>query len=88
MKAKGIFGSGILDLLAEPYRVNSVMNSGGFNKKVLKDHLRFWKSRDNNMPEFVLVWAEETSIGKNIIVTLKNIQKIQLIKGALYADRN
>ena len=88
MNAKGICGSGILDLLAELYRSNIVMKSGGFNKKALKDHPRFRKNSDNNMPEFVLAWAEETSIGKDIVVTQKDIRQIQLAKGALYADRN
>jgi uncharacterized 2Fe-2S/4Fe-4S cluster protein (DUF4445 family) len=85
MKAKGICGSGILDLLAELYRAGVIAKSGVFNKKALKDHPRFRKNPDTNQPEFVLAWAEESSIDKDIVVTQKDIRQIQLAKGALYA---
>ena len=85
MKAKGICGSGILDLLAELYTSGVIMKSGVFNKKVLKDHPRFRTNPDTKQPEFVLAWAEESSIDKDIVVTQKDIRQIQLAKGALYA---
>ena len=85
MKAKGICGSGILDLLAELYRAGVVAKSGVFNKKALKDHPRFRINPDTKQPEFVLAWAEESSIDKDIVVTQKDIRQIQLAKGALYA---
>jgi uncharacterized 2Fe-2S/4Fe-4S cluster protein (DUF4445 family) len=85
MKAKGICGSGILDLLAELYRSGVIAKSGVFNKKALKEHPRFRKNPDTNQPEFVLAWAEESSIDKDIVVTQKDIRQIQLAKGALYA---
>ena len=85
MKAKGICGSGILDLLAELYRSGIIKKSGVFDKKGLKDHPRFRINPDNRQPEFVLAWAEESSIDKDIVVTQKDIRQIQLAKGALYA---
>jgi len=85
MKAKGICGSGILDLLAELYRAGVIAKSGVFNKKVLKDHERFRVNPDTRQPEFVLAWAEESSIDKDIVVTQKDVRQIQLAKGALYA---
>jgi uncharacterized 2Fe-2S/4Fe-4S cluster protein (DUF4445 family) len=85
MKAKGICGSGILDLLAELYRSGVIKKSGVFDKKGLKDHPRFRINPDNRQPEFVLAWAEESSIDKDIVVTQKDIRQIQLAKGALYA---
>ena len=85
MKAKGICGSGILDVLAELYSSGVIAKSGVFNKKALKDHPRFRKNPDTNMPEFVLAWAEESSIDKDIVITQKDIRQIQLAKGALYA---
>jgi len=84
MKAKGICGSGILDLLAELYVSGAVLKSGAFDKKTMQDHPRFRKNPDNNQFEFVLAWAEETSIKKDIVVTQKDIRQIQLGKGALY----
>jgi len=85
MKAKGICGSGILDLLAELYRSGVVAKSGVFNKKALEGHERFRVNPDTKQPEFVLAWAEESSIDKDIVVTQKDIRQIQLAKGALYA---
>lgn len=83
MRAKGICGSGILDVLAELYRTGVILKSGAFNK-VQKSN-RFRRNPDNNQAEFVLAWAEESSIGKDIVITQKDIRQIQLAKGALYA---
>jgi len=83
MKAKGICGSGILDLLAELYRAGVITKSGVFNKN--QKSKRFRRNPDTKQPEFVLAWAEETSIDKDIVVTQKDVRQIQLAKGALYA---
>ena len=85
MQVKGICGSGILDLLAELYRTGIVAKSGAFNREALKDHPRFRINPDTEQAEFVLAWAPESSIGKDIVVTQKDIRQIQLAKGALYA---
>ena len=85
MKVKGICGSGILDVLSELYTSGIVLKSGAFNKKELKDHPRFRKNPDTKQPEFVLAWAEESSIEKDIVITQKDVRQIQLAKGALYA---
>jgi uncharacterized 2Fe-2S/4Fe-4S cluster protein (DUF4445 family) len=84
MKAKGICGSGILDVLAELYASGVITKSGVFNKKGQKSN-RFRKNPENKQKEFVLAWAEESSIEKDIVITQKDIRQIQLAKGALYA---
>jgi uncharacterized 2Fe-2S/4Fe-4S cluster protein (DUF4445 family) len=83
MKAKGICGSGILDVLAELYTAGIVTKSGVFSKEQKSN--RFRKNAENNQPEFVLAWAEETSIGKDIVITQRDVRQIQLAKGALHA---
>jgi uncharacterized 2Fe-2S/4Fe-4S cluster protein (DUF4445 family) len=83
MKAKGICGSGILDVLAEVYSAGIISKSGVFAK--MQKSKRFRRDPDTNQPEFVLAWAEETSIGKDIVIMQKDIRQIQLAKGALYA---
>lgn len=83
MKTKGICGSGILDVLSELYCAGIVLKSGKFNKKQKSD--RFRRNPDNNQPEFIIAWAKETSIGKDVVITQKDIRQIQLAKGALYA---
>jgi uncharacterized 2Fe-2S/4Fe-4S cluster protein (DUF4445 family) len=85
MQVKGICGSGILDLLAELYRAGIVDKSGAFNKKTLEGHPRFRINPDTKQSEFVLAWAEESGMGRDIVVTQKDIRQIQLAKGALYA---
>ncbi len=85
MKVKGICGSGILDVLSELYRASVITKTGVFNKKLLKENPRFRKNPDNKQPEYVLAWKEDSSIGKDIVITQKDIRQIQLAKGALYA---
>lgn len=82
MKAKGICGSGILDVLAELYRTGIITKSGVFSKKQKSN--RFRRNADNKQPEFVLAWAEEASIGRDIVITQKDVRQIQLAKGALH----
>lgn len=82
MQTKGICGSGILDVLAELYRSGVVLKSGKFNSH--QKSKRYRRNPDNNQPEFVIAWKEETSIGKDVTITQKDIRQIQLAKGALY----
>jgi uncharacterized 2Fe-2S/4Fe-4S cluster protein (DUF4445 family) len=82
MQTKGICGSGILDLFAELYRSGVILKSGRFDPN--QKNSRFRKNSDNNQPEFVIAWANETTIGKDIVITQKDVRQIQLAKGALY----
>jgi len=82
MKTKGICGSGILDVLAELYRSGVILKSGKFNPK--QKSSRFRRSPETNQPEFIIAWKDETSIGKDVVITQKDIRQIQLAKGALY----
>jgi uncharacterized 2Fe-2S/4Fe-4S cluster protein (DUF4445 family) len=36
-------------------------------------------------PEFVLAWADETAIGQDIVVNQSDLRAVQLAKGAMYA---
>ncbi len=83
MQAKGICGSGILDVLAELYRTGVIVKSGRFNPRQTSN--RYRKNSETNQPEFVIAWAEETSIGRDIVITQKDIRQIQLAKGAVYS---
>ncbi len=82
IKAKGICGSGILDILAEFYRTGIILKSGAFNKGQKSN--RYSINKKDNQPEFVIAWKEEASIGRDITISLKDIRQIQLAKGALY----
>ncbi len=82
MKTKGICGSGILDVLAELYASGVIVKSGRFSKSQKSNRYRV--NPDTKQPEFVIAWANETSIGKDVVITQKDIRQIQLGKGALY----
>ena len=82
MQTKGICGSGILDLFAEVYRSGIILKTGTFNENQKSE--RFRRNPDNDHPEFVIAWKEETSIGKDVVITQKDIRQIQLAKSALY----
>jgi uncharacterized 2Fe-2S/4Fe-4S cluster protein (DUF4445 family) len=78
--AKGICGSGIIDGMAELYRIGLIDKSGRFRKEVDTPRLR----TSDGKPEFVIAWKEETSIGKDITITQQDVRNVQLAKGALY----
>ncbi|MBM3299680.1 MAG: DUF4445 domain-containing protein, partial [Deltaproteobacteria bacterium] len=82
MKTKGICGSGILDVLAELYASGVISKSGRFSKNQKSNRYRI--NPDNKQPEFVIAWANETSIGKDVVISQKDVRQIQLGKGALY----
>jgi uncharacterized 2Fe-2S/4Fe-4S cluster protein (DUF4445 family) len=82
MQTKGICGSGILDLLGELYRTGIVQKSGAFDRNLRSPRLR---NNSGGTAEFVIAWKEETSIGKDIVITQGDIRQIQLAKAAIYA---
>ncbi|GAB4256465.1 ASKHA domain-containing protein [Thermincola ferriacetica] len=79
--AKGICGSGIIDMVAEVFKAGIIDKTGRINKKLETDRLRF---DENGKPEYILVFAEDSAIGKDITVTQGDIRAVQLAKAALY----
>lgn len=79
--AKGICGSGIIDVIAEMFKTGIIIPSGRVNPKLNSPRVR--KGEDGKM-EYVLAWAAETSIGKDITVTQGDVRAVQLAKSALY----
>jgi uncharacterized 2Fe-2S/4Fe-4S cluster protein (DUF4445 family) len=79
--AKGICGSGIIEAIAEMFKAGIIRKNGTFNAEVDSPRLR--KDEEGKL-EFVIARIEETSIGKDITVTLSDVRSMQLAKGALY----
>jgi uncharacterized 2Fe-2S/4Fe-4S cluster protein (DUF4445 family) len=79
-KAMGICGSGIIDAAAELYRNGILDKSGRFRNETKSSRLRVV----DETTEFVIAWKNETSIGKDITITQKDVRNIQLAKAALY----
>jgi len=82
VRAKGICGSGIIDVAAELFKAGLVLADGRFDKSAACARLR---PDANGKYEYVLAWAHETMTGQDIVITQKDIRAIQLAKSALYA---
>jgi len=81
VNAKGLCGSGIIGVVAEMFKAGIIDKSGRFVMGL--DTPRVRKDVDGK-PEYVLAWAEETSIGTDITITQGDVRALQLAKGALY----
>jgi len=79
--AKGICGSGIIDSVPQLFMAGIINHTGRFNKDLDTPRLRV----TDNSPEFVIAWANETSIGQDIVVCQQDVRNVQLAKAALYA---
>ncbi len=79
-KAKGICGSAIIDAVAELFRAGIVDSRGKFKKDLSSPRIRQGESGW----EYVIVWADETSIGRDIPMTQQDVRQIQLAKAALF----
>lgn len=78
----GICGSGILDTIAEMYTANLLDAKGTF----LSNHPNI-RIQKRNM-EFVLVQAEKSGHHQDIVLTRRDVNEIQLAKGAIRAGIN
>lgn len=79
--AKGICGSGIIDIVPQLFLAGIIDRTGRFNKNLKTPRYR----EVNGQSEFVIAWAHETSIGQDIVICQDDIRAIQLAKGAMYA---
>lgn len=84
MQVRGICGSGILDLLAELFLAGVIDSSGRFSKEIRPNRSPADQGQDMRNT-FIIARAEETALGRDIMITQKDIRQIQLGKGALYA---
>jgi uncharacterized 2Fe-2S/4Fe-4S cluster protein (DUF4445 family) len=76
--AKGICGSGIIDAVAQLLVAGVIDRTGRFDTGLDTSRLR-------GQPEFVIAWADETSLGQDIVLCQRDVRNIQLAKGAMYA---
>jgi uncharacterized 2Fe-2S/4Fe-4S cluster protein (DUF4445 family) len=77
----GICGSGLLILIAVLYECGVVDQRGRFNLDLQTSRIR--RGRSGN--EFVLVWAEESGIDRDIVLTEVDIDNFIRAKGAIHA---
>ena len=80
----GICGSGILNAVAEMLDAGIIDPRGVLRSTPGSPHVNRIRPSGRQM-EFVLVLAEESGAGREIIVTRKDVNEIQLAKGAIRA---
>ncbi len=81
VKPKGICGSGLISLVAELF-ITGVVDKGGKFKKELNT-LRVREGEHGG--EYVVAWANETDLGRDIVITKVDIDNLMRAKAAIYA---
>ncbi len=82
--ARGICGTGMIDLLSEMLLKKVIDQTGKFI--IETDHPRY--TLFNGEPAFILEFAENTGLDENIIFTQSDIRSLTLSKAAIYAGFN
>ena len=81
IKARGLCGSAMVALGWELSRSGVINPSGRFSKETHSPRLREAASGQ----EFVIAWAEQTAIGRDITFTGDDVRALQLAKAAMYS---
>ncbi|MBR1884890.1 MAG: ATP-binding protein, partial [Schwartzia sp.] len=79
--AQGICGSGVIDAIAAMHKAGVISKAGRIDAKLNTPRVRRGES---GKLEYVLAWAKETAVGKDIVITQADIRAVQLAKAALY----
>ncbi len=80
VKPVGLCGSAMVDVVAGLLKGGLINNHGRLSPELKTSRLK----TANNIPEFVLAWENETATRKEITVTQKDINEIQLAKAAMF----
>jgi len=81
IQAAGICGSGIIEVVAELFARGIVLPNGKFNTETSSPNFH----PTQQVGEYVLATADQTSTGHEIVITQLDIRAVQLAKAALYA---
>ncbi|MDD1689305.1 MAG: ASKHA domain-containing protein [Methanoregula sp.] len=81
IKPRGICGSGLIDLLAELLIACVIDRTGRINMEINHPRIR----KNAHFPEYVIAWAKETEIGKDIVITENDIKNLIMSKASVHA---
>jgi uncharacterized 2Fe-2S/4Fe-4S cluster protein (DUF4445 family) len=81
IRARGICGSGLLDLLAELLSGCVIDRTGRINTGIVNPRIRI----STHGPEFVVAWAHQTDFGKDIVITENDIKNLIMSKASVHA---
>ena len=79
-KPVGLCGSGIIDIIAELFRVRAIDAKGLFireNKRIARDH--------HGMGRYIIATAEESGTGREVAINEVDIDNFIRAKGAIYS---
>lgn len=80
-KPKGICGSGLINIIAGLLEARVIGQNGKFHRILPTKRIR--KGSDGY--EYVLSWAKETQIGRDIVITEVDIDNLMRAKAAMFA---
>lgn len=80
-KARGICGSGYIDLLCQMLKHRIIEKDGKINTSLRSPRIR----KNENNHEFVVVPGDESGTGRDIVVTEDDIENLKRAKGAIYS---
>jgi uncharacterized 2Fe-2S/4Fe-4S cluster protein (DUF4445 family) len=81
VKPRGLCGSGLISLLAEMFLTGLIDKSGNVNLALETPRTR----EGEHGGEYVVAWADETSIGQDIVITNVDVDNLLRAKAAIYA---
>jgi uncharacterized 2Fe-2S/4Fe-4S cluster protein (DUF4445 family) len=81
LPARGICGSGMIGLLAEMFITGIVDKAGKIQRNLPTPRVR----TGDHGGEYVVVWANQSGIGTDIVVNEVDIENLLRTKGAIYA---
>ncbi len=81
VRPKGICGSGLIIMVATMFELGVIDNRGKFNRNLKTPRIR----ETGGIWEYVLVWANETQIDRDVVLTEPDIDNLIRAKGAIYS---
>jgi uncharacterized 2Fe-2S/4Fe-4S cluster protein (DUF4445 family) len=81
VRARGICGSGLINAVSVMLEMGVIDSRGKFNRDLDTDRIR----EEDGVYEFVMVWADETQINRDIALTEIDIENLIRAKGAIFS---
>jgi uncharacterized 2Fe-2S/4Fe-4S cluster protein (DUF4445 family) len=81
VRPKGICGSGLITMIAVMFETGIIDSRGKFDRSLNTNRIR----QANGIWEYVIAWADETQIDRDIVLTELDIDNLIRAKGAIYS---
>jgi len=81
VRPKGICGSGLITMVAALFETGVIDSRGKFNRDLNTPRIR----KTDDIWEYVVTWAHETQIDRDVVLTEPDIDNLIRAKGAVYS---